>query len=641
MGLLMLDGLSKVAQVSHAELGLGTGGTIVDAVVADPWIAVKLSDESVVIYEATDSSFTRLMPPDGQQSHFSGVSSFTLASTRRYGHGDSFLHELLAGMGSAQSNGVIGILMVGNKEGIMRVFSVPRLQAVGEYPRVQDMPRVLRCTLSSGQDAISNGHEAMETGQEALNEPGPEMAELCLHIPLKGTQTPFLLLRFTDGSIAAYKAFRIQRSRAPSLGFSRVGGEPILALSLQPSTGLTPNNDRMFVPYNHVGGQHGVVLCGPDSHWMMIRRGDLVIHPQQTDRIVAFTPFHNVNCAFGCIFYSAGGFLKICQLPPTFNYNTEWLTQKIPLRASPNCLAVQPQSSLVVAAVSYSVPPERKPPPPAPAAEDELPKPQYDWRQAHELLLLAGPQYDIVDRFQFEIGEHALVVRCVSLKGSDGTTREMYAIGTAFVGVEDQAVKGNITLVELVEDTESTEAGGDIGARHRFHHVLSKEIKGGVTAACSLEGHLVVAGASKILVFQLREKELSQISFFDAPIYTTTLNTVKNFILIGDLQQSVFFLRWKEENHTLTLLSQDFGGMEVTASEFVVDGSTLAMVVADNLNNAQIFAYMPQSQESWQGKKLLSKAEFYTGCSLSKFVRVKASPRATSLQAALRNSSVP
>ena len=99
--------------------------------------------------------------------------------------------------------------------------------------------------------------------------------------------------------------------------------------------------------------------------------------------------------------------------------------------------------------------------------------------------------------------------------------------------------------------------------------------------------------------------------------------SVKNFILIGDLQQSIFFLRWKEENRSLNLLAQDFGEMEVASSEFIIDGSTLAMLVADNLKNVQIFSYAPQSSESWQGKKLLSKSEFYTGCTISKFVRVK------------------
>ena len=220
-------------------------------------------------------------------------------------------------------------------------------------------------------------------------------------------------------------------------------------------------------------------LCCESSYWMMARRGDMVFHPQHTDNVVAFTAFHNVNCTFGCIYYTSSGHLKICQLPSAINYSSEWLVQKVPLRATARCLAIQPQSSLVVAAVSYKVPPEKKPPPPPPVAEDEQPKPQYDWRQAHELLVFRGPHYEIIDRYAFEVGENALVVRYVSLKDRDGTAREMLAVGTAFIGVEDQAVKGNITLLELVRDAD--------GLKHaeehvQLRHVLSKEIKGAISA---------------------------------------------------------------------------------------------------------------------------------------------------------------
>jgi len=63
---------------------------------------------------------------------------------------------------------------------------------------------------------------------------------------------------------------------------------------------------------------------------------------------------------------------------------------------------------------------------------------------------------------------------------------------------------------------------------------------------------------------------------------------VKNFILFGDIHKSIYFLSWKEQGSQLSLLAKDFGSLECFATEFLIDGSTLSLVVSDSDKNLQV-----------------------------------------------------
>ncbi|CAK9135185.1 unnamed protein product [Ilex paraguariensis] len=101
---------------------------------------------------------------------------------------------------------------------------------------------------------------------------------------------------------------------------------------------------------------------------------------------------------------------------------------------------------------------------------------------------------------------------------------------------------------------------------------------------------------------------------------------VKNFILLGDIHKSIYFLSWKEQGAQLSLLAKDFGSLDCLATEFLIDGSTLSLLVSDDQKNVQIFYYAPKMSESWKGQKLLSRAEFHIGAHVTKFLRLQMLP---------------
>lgn len=63
---------------------------------------------------------------------------------------------------------------------------------------------------------------------------------------------------------------------------------------------------------------------------------------------------------------------------------------------------------------------------------------------------------------------------------------------------------------------------------------------------------------------------------------------VKNFILLGDIHKSIYFLSWKEQGSQLNLLAKDFGSLDCLATEFLIDGNTLSLMVSDDQKNVQV-----------------------------------------------------
>lgn len=63
---------------------------------------------------------------------------------------------------------------------------------------------------------------------------------------------------------------------------------------------------------------------------------------------------------------------------------------------------------------------------------------------------------------------------------------------------------------------------------------------------------------------------------------------MKNFILLGDIHKSIYFLSWKEQGSQLNLLAKDFDSLDCLATEFLIDGSMLSLTVSDEQKNVQV-----------------------------------------------------
>lgn len=56
----------------------------------------------------------------------------------------------------------------------------------------------------------------------------------------------------------------------------------------------------------------------------------------------------------------------------------------------------------------------------------------------------------------------------------------------------------------------------------------------------------MLAIGPKIIVYQFFDgQRLIGTAFFDAQLFIVSLNSVKNWVIVGDVLKSVYFLRWK------------------------------------------------------------------------------------------------
>lgn len=53
------------------------------------------------------------------------------------------------------------------------------------------------------------------------------------------------------------------------------------------------------------------------------------------------------------------------------------------------------------------------------------------------------------------------------------------------------------------------------------------------------------AVGNRVELYTYSGRGLTKVAFYDAPLLITSLNVVKDFILLGDVHKSVFFIRFQ------------------------------------------------------------------------------------------------
>ena len=101
----------------------------------------------------------------------------------------------------------------------------------------------------------------------------------------------------------------------------------------------------------------GVFVAGPYPLWLIVRRSRVLALPTRGEgEIVAFTPFHNVNCTNGFILGTAVGGVRICQMPSKMHYEAAWPVRKLALKCTPHTITYLPDFKLYALVTSSLVP---------------------------------------------------------------------------------------------------------------------------------------------------------------------------------------------------------------------------------------------------------------------------------------------
>ncbi|XVE58674.1 hypothetical protein DITRI_Ditri04bG0187600 [Diplodiscus trichospermus] len=667
-GARILDGSFMTQELSipspNSETSSGSeSSTVMSVSIADPYVLLRMTDGGILLLVGDPATCTvSINSPTAFEGSKKLVSACTLYHDKgpepwlRKASTDAWLStgigESIDGAdGGPHDQGDV-YCVICYENGALEIFDVPNFNCVFAVEKFASGRTHLVDAYSqeSSEKAINKRSEEL-TGQGRKENVNLKVVELAMQRWCGSHSRPFLFGILTDGTILCYHAYVFEGpenaskaedsvSAQNSAGLnnnnaSRLRNLRFIRISLDTYTREETSNGTLserITIFNNISGYQGFFLSGSRPAWFMVFRQRLRVHPQLCDGcIVAFTVLHNVNCNHGFIYVTSQGILKICQMPSASNYDNYWPVQKIPLRATPHQVTYFAERNLYPLIVSVPV---QKP-------VNQVLSSLVDQEVGHQMDNHNLSSDDLhrtytVDEFEVRIlepeksggpwetkatipmqsSENALTVRVVTLFNT--TTKEnesLLAVGTAYVQGEDVAARGRVFLFSIGRNNDNPQ--------NLVSEVYSKELKGAISALASLQGHLLIASGPKIILHKWTGNELNGIAFYDAPpLYVVSLNIVKNFILLGDVHKSIYFLSWKEQGAQLSLLAKDFGSLDCFATEFLIDGSTLSLMVSDEQKNIQIFYYAPKMSESWKGQKLLSRAEFHVGAHVTKFLRL-------------------
>lgn len=656
-GAFMTQDLSFGASNSDSTTG-SDSSTVASVSIADPYVLLRMTDGSIqlLVGDTSTCNVSVSIPPVFDSSK-KPVSACTLYHDKgpepwlRKASTDAWLStgigEAIDGSDNSPHDQGDIYCVVCYESSDLEIFDVPNFSSVFSVEKMSGKNNLIDTIMR--KDSAEEGRK--------VNTQNMNVVELAMQRWSGQHSRPFLFAILSDGTILCYHAYlfegqetasRIDSSGQNSVNLSSISASRLRNLRFvrvsldtyareENSTGNYYN--KRITIFKNVGGHQGLFLSGSRPTWFMVFRERLRVHPQLCDgSIVAFTVLHNVNCNHGLIYVTSQGLLKICQLPSATSYDNYWPVQKIPLKGTPHQVTYFAEKNLYPLIVSVPV---LKP-------LSHVLSSLVDQEAGHQIEHdnVSSDDTYTVDEFEVRILEpeksgapwqtratipmqnleNALTVRVVTLFNT--TTKEnetLLAIGTAYLQGEDVAGRGRVLLFSVGRNTDNN-------PQNLISEVYSKELKGAISALASLQGHLLIASGPKIILHKWNGTELNGVAFFDVPpLYVVSLNTVKNFILLGDIHKSIYFLSWKEQGAQLNLLAKDFGALDCLATEFLIDGSTLSLMVSDEQKNIQVFYYAPKMSESWKGQKLLSRAEFHVGSRVSKFLRLQMLPTTDTL----------
>ncbi|KAI9344303.1 CPSF A subunit region-domain-containing protein [Obelidium mucronatum] len=370
----------------------------------------------------------------------------------------------------------------------------------------------------------------------------------------------------------------------------------------------------------------------------------LRVHPCLVDgNIKTFAELHNVNVPFGFVYVNEKGLLRLCQLPWQFNYDLEWPMCKVSLRRAPHKITYHFESETYIMAASTPFPFNLSKAQQAAAlaagvldqgeeleivsekAKEDRTGLYFASTGAYSLELISPITWETVDRFQLDEFEQVLCCQVVSLDSKQTTTGKklFLAVGTGMCRGEDLTARGRILVFEIIDVVPEID---NPQTCHKFKLLHKAEEKSPITALCGLNGYLVCAIGSRMIIHTFEDDTLNGIAFLDTNIYVNNLTSVKNTIVLSDVVKGMWFCGFQEDPPKLKMLGKDFNPMMAYGCEYIVDDDMMSFIVSDHDKNMHVLQYLPESFQSYEGQKLIHKGEMHLGTRVQKYIRLRKLP---------------
>ncbi|KAI4193345.1 MAG: hypothetical protein LQ350_008363 [Teloschistes chrysophthalmus] len=291
------------------------------------------------------------------------------------------------------------------------------------------------------------------------------------------------------------------------------------------------------------------------------------------------------------------GSVIFAQLPADCRYHTGWVTHKIPLGEDIHAVDYHDPSAACVVGVSrkvdFQLPEDETHPEWTSESTSFLPQ-----IEQGSIKLLDRRTCTIIEEYPLSTAEVVMCIKAMHLAISEHTQerQRLVAVGTAIIRGEDLPALGRIyvfNVIKVVPELDRPETG------HRLKLIAKEEVKGAVTALSEVgtQGFLLAAQGQKCMVRGLKEDgSLLPVAFMDMQCYTSVVKELKGtgMCLMGDVVKGCWFAGYFEEPYQLRLFGKSATKMEVLAADFLPNGKTLYLIVADADSVIHILQFDPK-----------------------------------------------
>ncbi|XP_015635745.1 probable cleavage and polyadenylation specificity factor subunit 1 isoform X4 [Oryza sativa Japonica Group] len=380
-GSFMTQELNFTTHASESSSSEALG--VACASIADPYVLLKMVDGSVQLLIGDYCTCTlSVNAPSIFISSSERIAACTLyrdrgpepwlTKTRSDAWLSTGIAEAIDGNGTSSHDQSDIYCIICYESGKLEIFEVPSFRCVFSVENFISGEALLVDKFSQliYEDSTKERYDCTKASLKKEAGDSIRIVELAMHRWSGQFSRPFLFGLLNDGTLLCYHAFSYEASesnvkrvplspqgsadhhnasdsRLRNLRFHRV------SIDITSREDIPTLGRPRITTFNNVGGYEGLFLSGTRPAWVMVCRQRLRVHPQLCDGpIEAFTVLHNVNCSHGFIYVTSQGFLKICQLPSAYNYDSYWPVQKVPLHGTPHQVTYYAEQSLYPLIVS-------------------------------------------------------------------------------------------------------------------------------------------------------------------------------------------------------------------------------------------------------------------------------------------------
>ncbi|KAG6916934.1 hypothetical protein DXG01_004621 [Tephrocybe rancida] len=372
---------------------------------------------------------------------------------------------------------------------------------------------------------------------------------------------------------------------------------------------------RMFIPFVTTPAPgttySGVFFTGDRPSWILATdKCGLQLYPSGHNVVHAFTPCSLWESKGDFLLYSEEG-PSLLEWMPDFRLDGPLPSRSIPRGRSYSNLIFDASTSLIVAASSLKARFASFDEDGNKVWEPETPNVSDPLCDCSTLELISPDIWVTMDGFEFATNEFINDMAVVTLETASTETgsKEFIAVGTTVNRGEDLAAKGATYIFEIAEVVPDPAFSSKRWYKLRL--LCRDDAKGPVTAVCGFTGYLVSSMGQKVFVRAFDSDErLVGVAFLDVGVYVTSLQTLKNLLLVGDAVKSVTFVAFQEDPYKLVLLAKDISSVCVTKADFFFADGQLSIMTGDEEGIIRVYEYNPHDPESKDGRHLLLRTEF-------------------------------